>query len=379
MRHAVTDIVMLGDGRPMHAAAIDVAMELGCRIHILEHGYLRPDWLTLEPDGMSGSSRFPTGRKDIEALAAGQQDPEPGGRYRSSFLTYALYDLAYHLPNVLFGWLIHPHYRTHGPVHPLIEYAGWIGKAFSRRRRSRAAARTVEACFAPSVNGPARCFLFPLQLPGDYQIRIHAPGGDLLRLVEATIASFAAHAPPEARLLFKVHPIDNGLSGWNARIAAAASRHGAAGRVFVADGGNLEVLLDRVCGVVTVNSTVGLSALMAGKPVIALGSAIYDLDGLTHQKSLAEFWSEPTGADPAFFRTFLRALSASTQLRGGFIGREAITEGALNVATRLLEGERLPVAWRKQRGMQVFRYAEELLKAHGEPGPAPSPIPAAGG
>jgi capsular polysaccharide export protein len=379
-RHAVTDIVMLGDGRPLHAAAIDVAMARGCRVHILEHGYLRPDWLTLEPDGMSGSSRFPSSRADIEALAAGQPDPEPGGRYRSSFLVYALYDLSYHLPNVFFGWLVHPLYRTHGPVHPLVEYAGWIGKAFGRRRRSRTAARSIEAWLAPAENGAAaRCFLFPLQLPGDYQIRVHAPGGDLFRLVEATIASFAVHAPPEARLLFKVHPIDNGLSGWSARIAGAASRHGAAGRVFVADGGRLDDLLDRACGVVTVNSTVGLSALLAGKPVIALGAAIYDMDGITHRKSLAAFWSDPAGADPAFFRTFLRALAASTQLRGGFVGREAIREGARNVALRLLEKEKLPPAWRKRRGERPFRHAAELLEAQAEPERAGSPAPAESG
>src|SRR5690606_15900034 len=58
-KHSVTDILMLGDGRPYHKQAIRVANDLGIRIHILEHGYLRPNWLTVEPDGMTSRSKFP--------------------------------------------------------------------------------------------------------------------------------------------------------------------------------------------------------------------------------------------------------------------------------------------------------------------------------
>ena len=360
--HDITDIVMLGDGRKAHAAAAELGIREGIRVHILEHGYLRPDWLTIEPDGMSANSRFPRTPGEIKALAAGQPAVARGGLFRSSFLTYALYDLAFHMPNVLFGWLAHPHYRTHGPVHPLVEYGGWIRKALTIRRRRREADKAISACLAPDDEGKTSFFMFPLQLPGDYQIRRHAPGGDLFRLVEATVASFARHAPAESRLLFKVHPIDNGLSRWPDRIGRAAARHGVASRVFVADGGDTDALIAKSGGVVTVNSTVGLTALAAGKPVIALGSAIYDVPGLTFQESLAAFWQRPTSPDPDLFDAFTRALAATTQVRGGFIGREAIHAGAENVAARLMEPEdRLPLAFRKPRDAAHFRYENELF------------------
>jgi capsular polysaccharide export protein len=199
-------------------------------------------------------------------------------------------------------------------------------------------------------------------LPGDYQIIKHSPGSDLSAVVEAVIASFARYAPEETRLLFKVHPIDNGLSRWPQRIGDAASRLNVGDRVFVADGGNTDSLIERSAGVVTVNSTVGLTALAFNRPVIALGAAIYDVDGLTSQAALADFWRRPPLPDPDLFDAFMRALSATTQVRGGFIGRDALNTGADNVASRLLEpDERLPESLRKQRDRGVFRYERELF------------------
>ncbi len=359
--HAVTDIVMLGDGRDYHAAAAELGQSSGIRVHIVEHGYLRPDWLTVEPDGMSAHSRFPRDPEAIRALADGVPPVARGGLFQSSFLTYALYDLAYHIPNVLLGPLVHCHYRTHGAVHPVVEYSGWICKGLTAGRRRKQAEKTIAASTRRLDGSDARFFLFPLQLPGDYQIIRHSPGGDLVKIVEAVITSFARYAPKDTRLLFKVHPIDNGLSRWPERIGGAASRLGVGDRVFVADGGNTDALIKRAEGIVTVNSTVGLTALGFGRPVIALGSAIYDIEGLTSQGPLADFWNSPPLPDPDLFDAFMRALSATTQVRGGFIGREALETGADNVAARLLEtDERLPESLRKPRNQGIFRYAEEL-------------------
>lgn len=173
-KHRVSDVLMLGDGRPVHAIAADVAISLGVRVHILEHGYLRPDWLTVEPDGMSAHSRFPHDPALIAALAEDQPPADTTRLFRSSFLTYALYDLAYHVPNVALGWLFHRHYRTHGAAHPVVEYSGWIGKAFNRKRRLRKAEEAIRkwASHHPETGSAnvAPLFFFPLQLPGDYQI-----------------------------------------------------------------------------------------------------------------------------------------------------------------------------------------------------------------
>jgi capsular polysaccharide export protein len=360
--HDVSDIVMLGDGRFYHDVAAETAIAAGVRVHVVEHGYLRPDWLTVEPDGMSAHSRFPQDPAAIRALSDGQPHVTEGRRYPFSFLTYALYDLAYHIPNVILGPLLHRHYRTHGAVHPAVEYGGWIWKAVTMRRRRKRAETAIAAAARHEDGTGARFFLFPLQLPGDYQILRHSPGGDLFGIVEATIASFARHAPGDSRLLFKVHPIDNGLSRWPQRIGDAAAAHGVSDRVHIADGGDTDDLIRQSPGVVTVNSTVGLTALTFGRPVIALGAAIYDIEGLTAQGPLADFWTEPPLPDAGLFDAFTRALAATTQVRGGFIGKPALNAGAENVAARLSEtAERLPEKDRRPRNRTAFRYSEELF------------------
>ena len=56
-----------------------------------------------------------------------------------------------------------------------------------------------------------RYFLFPLQLSGDYQIRSHSPFLSMTMALEYVLTSFARHAPPDAILLVKEHPLDVGF------------------------------------------------------------------------------------------------------------------------------------------------------------------------
>ena len=54
----ITDLVLYGDTRPIHAEAIRQAKAAGVRIHVFEEGYLRPYWVTYERDGSNGHSRL---------------------------------------------------------------------------------------------------------------------------------------------------------------------------------------------------------------------------------------------------------------------------------------------------------------------------------
>ncbi|WP_434782159.1 capsular polysaccharide export protein, LipB/KpsS family [Ferrovum myxofaciens] len=76
----VTDLVLLGEQRRYHKEAVAVAKTLGVRVTVTDFGYLRPDWITLEQDGMGGNSRFPVSGKPA-ALYSGRIDP---GILRSS-------------------------------------------------------------------------------------------------------------------------------------------------------------------------------------------------------------------------------------------------------------------------------------------------------
>ena len=54
----ITDIVLYGDTRPIHAVAVSVARARGLTIHVFEEGYLRPYWVTYERGGSNGNSRL---------------------------------------------------------------------------------------------------------------------------------------------------------------------------------------------------------------------------------------------------------------------------------------------------------------------------------
>lgn len=326
-----TDVAMLGDGRRLHDEAAQAARALGLRVHVVELGYLRPGWLTLEPDGTGGRSRFPRDWAGIAALAEGAPEP-PAPRFAASFLEYAAKDVAFNLANLLAAWATFPHYRRHSTDHPVTEWSGWI---WNRFMRAPARARALKAAEARIAAHEGSIFFLPLQLDADFQMRLHAPPGGVAALMERTIRSFAAHAPAEALLAVKVHPLDHLWAGWRRKIDAAAREAGVAARCLYLDGGDLDAMLPRAAGVVVANSTVGLSALRAGAPVIALGTAIYDLPGLTFQHGLDRFWREAEAPDPARLDLFLRALAASIQLPGGFDG-EGVKPGAAAMAARML-------------------------------------------
>ena len=60
---------------PRNRGALEVAEEFGLHSFVLENGYLRPHWVTLERDGVNGFSRLP---RDPEVyLEARQAAPEP--------------------------------------------------------------------------------------------------------------------------------------------------------------------------------------------------------------------------------------------------------------------------------------------------------------
>ena len=129
--------------------------------------------------------------------------------------------------------------------------------------------------------------------------------------------SFARHAPEEAHLLIKAHPFDTSLFNWRSFIDRRRAGSGSRERVHFIDGGNLEHLAADTAGMVCVNSTSATLALAAGSPVCTLGEAIYKVPGLTFQRHLDEFWTDPIPPEPGLYGAFRRVLVDRCLVRGG--------------------------------------------------------------
>jgi capsular polysaccharide export protein len=326
--HEITDILLFGDCRPYHASARRVAALRGIRTHVLEEGYLRPHWMTLELDGVNGYSRLAR-NKEWFVEEARRLPPEPFLPPVTANFRRRVRDTARHYIAVHAGRLAYPFYRTHRPGSALLEALGWGLKYVSRGYRAR---KTADV-----LNGLARkpYFLFPLQLSGDYQIRNHSPFPDMRAAAAYVIESFARHAPEEAHLLIKAHPFDTSLFNWRRYIRQRALRLGIAERVHFIDGGDLEQLAADASGMVCVNSTSATLALAAGTPVCTLGDAIYNIPGLTWQRHLDEFWGEPMPPEPGLYGAFRRVLVDRCLVRGGLASESAVQTLIKSMLSRL--------------------------------------------
>jgi capsular polysaccharide export protein len=333
-REAVTDLVLLGEQLSYHKLAIAAAQARGVRVTVTDFGYLRPDWITLERDGMSGNSRFPRELAEILRLAADLPAADFERLYRDSALQMSIGDLLQCFSSVLLWWL-YPHYRHTRPrPHPFIYFPAMGLRLVLGRLRRESVQRRAAALLASK----ARFFVLPLQLQHDFQIIAYSPFEDLGDAVRLVLESFAQHAAADVRLVVKLHPWDPGLDRWESRVLAMARDCGIAGRVDFLDGGDLDALIRASLGMITVNSTSGLRALQLGSPVKTLGQAIYDIPGLSFQGPLDAFWSQATAPDPAHVSGLLNLMAASIQIRGVFFSEPGQGAAVAAAVERLYTG-----------------------------------------
>lgn len=307
-------IFLFGDCRAHHRAAIEVARSLSIAVWVFEEGYLRPDWITLERDGVNGNSRLP---RDPQAyLSARLPDPPPATPVGDAFRPMSWYStlsaLAFTHLNQGF-----PHYRHHRNLNAWFHTFAWVRGGLRKQWHLRREAPLL-ARFEGELSG--RYFLCALQVHCDFQL-VHSPYGDVTEFIDQVVAAFAAHADPRDSLVIKHHPMDRPFREYGARVRKLAREHGVEGRVFYVHDLHLPTLLRHARGCITINSTTALQSLHHGTPVKALGTAIYDLPGLTHQGTLADFLRDPGTFDRELYEAFRRWLLWENQANGSFYKR----------------------------------------------------------
>ena len=330
--HAITDIVLLGEQRFYHRAAAAAAAARGIAVVATDFGYLRPDWITFERDGLGRDSRFPRDPAAIIALAGTLPPPDLAVRHRDSFFNQALWDVGYHMACLVPGFF--RHYDSHQLYHPVQVYLGTLLRILMRGRANRRADGIMAG-----VAGRGPLFLMAMQMETDFSVRAYSPYADLDTAIEEVTRSFAAHAAPDAQLLFKVHPLDPAIKNWHRRVRRIAEREGVAARVHYLGGGNLGAITESVQGVVTINSTVGLRAIVDRLPTHALGDALYKIPGLIHTGPLDRFWTEGRPPEPELREAFLRGIAHCLHVRGVYYNRPGLDAAVEAAAQRLHRGQ----------------------------------------
>ena len=299
-------VVLFGQSRRHHAAAIERAQELGLPVIVLEEGYLRPAFVTMELGGVNGSSttldnyRWEPGAPGLLVHAK-----KPSSR--PEFWEMAGHACR-HYWSLHWGGPLSPDYRHHRQTDVWHHSRYWL---WSWAQKHLHLAHD-HACVRRLADRPY--FFVPLQHEGDSQIAHHSPYPEIKAFVADVIESFAVHAPKDCFLVFKTHPHARGGPSYRPFIRQLSAGQGLAERVLHLVEGHTPTLVKNAQGVVLINSTVGVQALLRRKPLAVLGNAVYKRPGLYFEGTLDDFWTDAAPPDAWVARQFVEQLIALTQV-----------------------------------------------------------------
>jgi len=345
----LTDVIVFGEGGPYNQAVLSQAEKLKAlaangapqaaeaprsandggashplRIWVLENGYFRPDWITVEENGVNASSGLPRHRGAYDPPIPEMLPTRPVGKILPyHVLNISLYHAAQPLGRLFFRRYVYPYTQS-----PWLQFAGHVRRYLSLALRSK---RESDAQVL-RARGPF--FLACLQREGDAQLLRYSHYADNTAFLAEVLSSFAKTAPADARLVIKNHPLDPGLVDLARMTHVLAVERGIADRVDFIDGGNLAALCRASSGMVVNNSSAALSALGFSTPVKVLGAAFFDIDGLTDQQPIDGFWTRPAAPDDALFKRFKAHVISRTQVNGNYHEPRAIKHTARALARR---------------------------------------------
>ena len=119
---------------------------------------------------------------------------------------------------------------------------------------------------------PEKYLFLPFQVPNDTQIAVNSTWiRSMEQLLEETVAAVHNTELNDLYIVVKAHP------SWKNSFAHLHKKYQ---NVIFANNNNTEVLIKEAVAVITINSTVGLEAILHNKKVITLGDACYNIKQL---------------------------------------------------------------------------------------------------
>ena len=311
----VTDIVLYGDTREIHAEAIAAARDRGLTVHVFEEGYMRPYWVTYERGGANGHSRLM--QMDIAAMrgalaASDMEAPLPPGHW-GDMRQHIFYGALYHW-FVMFRNGGYRNFRPHRALSVGQEFQLYLKRLLLMPLHR--AERLLETRRIRRGGFPYHLVL--MQLEHDASFRAHSSFASMTEFIELAIAGFAEGAAQHHHLVFKAHPLEDGRAPVRRTIRAVAARLGVSDRVHFVRGGKLAQLLDDARTAVTVNSTAGQQVLWRGIPLKVFGEAVYSKPEFVSAQPLPAFFAQPARPDTRAYRDYRRYLLETSQVPGGF-------------------------------------------------------------
>jgi capsular polysaccharide export protein len=320
----VTDIVLYGDTRPVHAKAVARANALGLRVHVFEEGYMRPFWVTYERGGSNGNSRLmnTTVAEMQTALERSDMEAPMPPSHWGDMRQHVFYGALYHW-FVMFRNGDYRHFRTHRDIPVIKEFGLYL------KRLLLIPLQGIERRIATwrIRNGGFPFHLALLQLEHDSSFQMHSPFDTMTDFLELVVRDFAKGAPQHHHLVFKAHPLEDGRVPVRKSLKEMAARHGVSKRVHYAR------------TAVTVNSTAGQQVLWRGIPLKTFGSAVYSKPEFVSNQPLTQFFEAAERPDNRAYKDYRRYLLETSQVPGGFYSTRGRRQLMRHVVDMMLSSE----------------------------------------
>ncbi|MEP5732282.1 MAG: capsular biosynthesis protein [Sulfitobacter sp.] len=311
----VTDIVLYGDTRPIHADAVAEAKRRGITVHVFEEGYMRPYWVTYERGGSNGNSRLMEMTIEHMQAALAQSDmeaPLPPGHW-GDMRQHIFYGALYHW-FVMFRNGDYRNFRPHRSLPVTKEFALYVKRLL-----------LMPVLWADRILATLRIRMggFPyhltlLQLEHDSSFQMHSPFDTMSDFLQEVLEGFAKGAPKHHHLVVKAHPLEDGRTPVRSDLKRLARSLGVAHRVHYVRGGKLAQLLNDARSAVTVNSTAGQQVLWRGIPLKVFGRAVYAQPEFVSDQVLSDFFAGASRPDNKAYKDYRRYLLETSQIPGGF-------------------------------------------------------------
>jgi capsular polysaccharide export protein len=329
-------VILFGAEREIHRVARTLAEQAGISVISLEEGYIRPGFITVEKGANNADSPI-AGRLPPDDFNEALGNATKQTDFRS-FGRMCVHGVVYYAIRTLFsGWgqreLFHRRFS------PMREVFAWARNYYRRGAHVDGNFATIEKLLE---HHHGEYFIVPLQVAADSQMSGAALGWNTARLIDAVLLSFAQHAPATHRLVFKIHPMERGHSNDHQGIRTIAHRSGIEHRIDVIDTGSLGLLTRHSAGMITINSTSGLSAIAHGVPLLVVGDALYANEQLAvcarGEPDFDSFWRGAPVADIALRRRYLAWIKASCLKPGDFYAQEGMESACRGILQVMQEG-----------------------------------------
>ena len=319
IKYDISHVFMYGDFIIPHSIAISLVKELritrdlDISTGIFELGYLRPNFITYESHGVNYNSSLFKESSFYHSLSIPVNYTFPTSnrnfrlwKYFKPFVFIQHAFTNYRITNL-------PHKLQPKPIYLYYQLLGFYRKILYI---------FTEKSIKLSLFNGIPYFFVVLQVSTDSQIYNGSKFSSIYEFIDLVIKSFASYNRHDARLVFKHHPRDRGYIDYKDYIFMKAKEFDIVNRVVYFHDSKISNLLtnSNCLGVVLINSSIGYQALFHKKHLIALGKAPYNIEGLTFQGHIDEFWNNLCIPDRNLFLKFYFYVLEQTQIPGNFDG-----------------------------------------------------------